>query len=90
MLIHQVPQSSFTNFIDLGVWCNLQAIVDITHYNKRSNVYLLLKSVETAWKEDKVGKVINKVWGHLKNVMVLLVEAKSANNLVEKKRGKKI
>ena len=27
-IIHQVPRSPFTNVLDLGVWCSLQARVE--------------------------------------------------------------
>jgi len=27
-IIHQIPRSPFTNVLDLGVWCSLQAAVE--------------------------------------------------------------
>lgn len=93
ILIHQVPRSPYTNLLDLGVWCSLQALVEKEHYMKRTDVYALVNTVVRSWtvRGNIVGLdgVIGRVWKRLRNVMVLIVEGKGANDLVEKKRGKK-
>ena len=40
------------------------------------------------WKQGKLNDIINKVFGRLKKVLVLVVEGKGSNELVESKRGK--
>ena len=89
MIIHQVPRSPYTNLLDLGVWCSLQAHVEKQHYLKRTDVPALVNSVLRAWNGNSgLHEVISKVWGRLRNVMVLIEEDNGGNNLVEKKRGK--
>ena len=93
ILIHQVPRSPYTNLLDLGVWCSLQALVEKEHYMKRTDVHALAKSVMHSWniRGNIVGLdgVIGRVWKRLRNVLVLIVDGNGANDLVEKKRGKK-
>ena len=85
----QVPRSPYTNLLDLGVWCSLQAAVEKEHYMKRTDVSALVDSVEKAWDGGCVDEAIGKVWGRLKNVLALVKEGNGGNDLVETKRGKR-
>jgi len=91
-IIHQVPRSPYTNLLDLGVWCSLQSMVEKVHYQKRTDVGALVSSVNESWNISSgtsgLDSVIGKVWGRLRNVLVLIAEGKGSNDLVEKKRGK--
>ena len=90
IIIHQVPRSPFTNLLDLGVWCSLQARVEKEHYQKRTDVQALAQSVMKTWNnDDDFTDVINRVWNRLRNVLALIVEGGGGNELVETKRGKK-
>jgi hypothetical protein len=90
IIIHQVPRSPFTNLLDLGVWCSLQTRVEKQHYQKRTDVHALAKSVMETWNnDDDLTDVINRVWNRLRNVLALIVEGGGGNELVETKRGKK-
>ena len=51
-IIQQVPRSPYTNLLDLGVWCALQARVERTHYMRRCEVGALVKSVLETWNTD--------------------------------------
>jgi len=92
-IIHQVPRSPYTNLLDLGVWCSLQATVEKMHYQKRTDLEALVNSVYEAWDANSTGTglsvVIGKVWNRLGNVLSLIFEGKGSNNLVEQKRGKR-
>ena len=87
--IFQVPRSPYTNVLDLGVWCSLQARVEDKHFGKRCEVQALARSVEETWANGHLDKVIEKVFERLQKVLVLIAEAKGKNDLVETKRGKK-
>ena len=89
IIIHQVPRSPYTNLLDLGVWCTLQWYVEKEHYMKRTDVHALVNSVERAWNNKSLNESIGRVWGRLRNVLVLIVEGDGGNDLVEKKRGKR-
>ena len=89
-IVHQIPRSPYTNLLDLGVWCSLQSRVEKEHFLKRTDVPSLVTSVEAAWNNGALDDVIaGRVWGRLRNVLVLIKEASGKNDLVEKKRGKK-
>ena len=92
-IIHQVPRSPYTNLLDLGVWMSLQSQVEKEHYMKRTDVDALVNTVKQTWTSQEtatsLNSVIGKVWGRLRNVLVLIVEGKGGNDLVETKRGKK-
>jgi len=89
IIIHQVPRSPYTNLLDLGVWCSLQAAVEKEHYMKRTDVHALQNSVMSAWDTRPLDKVIGKVWTRMTKVLALIVEGDGGNDLVEKKRGKR-
>ena len=89
-IVHQISRSPYTNLLDLGVWCSLQSQVEKEHFLKRTDVPSLVTSVEAAWNNGALDDVIaGRVWGRLRNVLVLIKEASGKNDLVEKKRGKK-
>jgi len=48
VLIHQAPQTSYSNLLDLGVWSSAQYDVEKEHFMKRTDVQALVKSVERA------------------------------------------
>ena len=89
IIIHQVPRSPYTNLLDLGVWCSLQAAVEKEHYMKRTDVHALQNSVMSAWNTRPLDKVIKKVWTRMKKDLAIIVEGDGGNDLVEKKRGKR-
>ena len=55
---------------------------------KRTDVHALVNSVERAWMNTSLTKAIGRVWGRLRNVLVLIQRDGGGNNLVETKRGK--
>ena len=87
VIIHQVPRSPYTNLLDLGVWCSLQSHVEKEHYLKRTDIHALVSSVERVWKNASLTEAIGRVWGRLRNVLVLIQKDGGGNNLVEMKRG---
>ena len=56
---------------------------------KRTNVHALVTSVKTTWSEGHLDELITKVFGRLRNVLVLIVEGQGSNDLVETKQGKR-
>ena len=90
IIMHQVPRSSYTNLLDFGVWCNLQFRVEKQDYQKSTDVHkLLAESIMNTWNNDKkLSNVNNRVWKRLRNILALIVEGKSGNNLAETKKGK--
>ena len=48
-IIHQVPRSPFTNFLDLGVYAGFQAAVDRCHFMKQCNVESLVCIINDTW-----------------------------------------
>ena len=89
-LVFQVPRTPYSNVLDLGVWCGLQAAVEKTHFMRRCEVNVLVRSVYETWEKGKLNELITKVFNRLKNVLVLIVEGNGGNELVESKRGKTI
>ena len=88
IIIHQVPRFPYTNLLDLGVWCSLQAAVEKEHYMKRTDVHALQNSVMSAWDTRPLDQVIGKVWTRMTKVLALIVEGYGGNDLVEKKKRK--
>ena len=87
--IFQVPRSPYTNALDLGVWCALQSRVETEHYGKRCEVQALSNTVMETWNQGHLDGMIEKVCKRIQKVLVLIVEGKGKNDLVETKRGKK-
>ena len=87
--IFQIPRSPYTNVLDLGVWCSLQAKVEKEHFGKRCEVKALANLVITTWEKGELNATITSVFKRLKRVLALIIEAKGKNDLVEEKRGKK-
>ena len=89
IVVFQVPRSPYTNLLDLGVWCSLQSKVEKEHKEKRNDATALAKSVYDTWNNyNKLQDVIGRVWGRLRNVLVLVKEGNGGNDKVETKRGK--
>ena len=86
--IFQIPRSPYTNVLDLGVWCSLQARVEKTHFNKRCEVNALSRSVYDTWNHGHLDDMITRVFDRLRNVLVLICEAKGKNDLVEQNEVK--
>merc|ERR1712183_621252 len=76
IIIHQVPRSPYTNLLDLGVWCSLQAAVEKEQYMKRTDVSALVNSVRNVWDTRPLDVVIGKVWARMNKVLRLLVDGK--------------
>ena len=76
VLIHQVPRSSYTNLIDLGVWRSLQDQVEKVHFMRRTDIDTLANSVYKTWalhgNASGLDNVIEKVWMYLKMYWCLL------------------
>ena len=93
-IIHQVPRSPYTNLLDLGVWCSLQAQVEKEHHMKRTDVECLVNSVHRVWEHrgntSGLDDVITKVWARLRNVLVLVIEGGGGNDLVKKNVAKNL
>ena len=88
-IVKQIPRSPYTNTLDLGVWCGLQARVEKQHYMKCCDVEALVRSVMRTWDNNDLDEMITKVYKRLKKVFVLIKMANGGNDLVETKRGKK-
>ena len=89
LIIWQTPRSPYTNVLDLGVWCSLQAKVEREHYMKRCEVEALVTSVKNTWNNGYLDDIITNVFNRIQNVLSLIIEANGGNDLVETKRGKK-
>ena len=87
-VIFQIPRSPYCNVLDLGVWCGLQSAVEKRHFQRRAHVEALVMSVMETWDKGHLNDIISKVFGRLQKVLVLVVEGKGSNELVETKRGK--
>ena len=87
-LVFQVPRTPYSNVLDLGIWCGLQAAVEKTHYMRCCAVEALVRSVYETWEKGELNEVITKVFNRLKKVLVLIIEGDGGNELVETKRGK--
>ena len=88
-VVFQVPRSPYTNVLDLGVWCALQAAVERTHFMRRAEVNALVQSVNDTWDNGHLDRTIEKVFQRLQKVLVLVVRDNGKNNLVESCHGKK-
>lgn len=86
-LIFQVPNSPETNMLDLGVWMTIQHQVGIEHYRKIMKPDALASSVEKAWENVEVKKLVN-IKERWKKVLDLIVLGGGSNDLVETHRGK--
>jgi len=62
IVIFQVPQSPFSNVLDLGVWVSLQATVEKTHHIWRCEVGALVKYVNKTWNTGKLYRIITHVF----------------------------
>ena len=87
-LVFQVPRTLYSNVLDLGIWCGLQATVEKTHYMRCCAVEALVRSVYETWEKGELNEVITKVFNRLKIVLVLIIECDGGNELVKTKRGK--
>ena len=67
---------------------SLQSKVEKEHFSKRCEVNALTRSVFDTWNHGHLDDMITKVFNRLRNVLVLIDEAKGKNDLVETKRGK--
>ena len=65
-LVFQVPRTPYSNVLDLGVWCGLQAAVEKTHFMRRCEVNVLVRSVYETWEKGKLNELITKVFNRLK------------------------
>ena len=88
-VIFQVPRTPYSNALDLGVWCSLQARVEKNHSHKRCELEALVRTVMDTWKNDDLNEQISRVFIRLQKVLVLILQANGGNDLVETKRGKK-
>ena len=88
-IVKQKSRSPYTNTLDLGVWCGLQARVEKEHYIKCCNDEALVCSVMRTWENNDLNKKITKVYKRPKKVFVMIKMADGRNDLVETKRGKK-
>lgn len=88
-IIWQTPCTPYTNLLDLGVWCSLQAKVEKEHNGNRCEANALANSIYRTWGNTSIDDVIAKVNGHFQKVLHLIKEGKGSNELVETKRGKK-
>ena len=88
-IIWQIPRSPYTNLLDLGVWCALQARVEKEHKGKRCDTTSLTNSIYRTWGNHTLDEVISKVNKRLEKVLHLIKEGEGSNELVESKRGKK-
>ena len=87
-LVFQVPRTPYSNVLDLGIWCRLQAAVEKTCYIRCCAVEALVRSVYETQEKGELNEVITKVFNRLKIILVLIIEGDGGNELVETKRGK--
>ena len=73
-LVFQVLRTPYSNILDLGIWCELQATVQKTHYMCCCAVEALARSVYETWEKGELNEVIIKVFNRLKIVLVLIIE----------------
>ena len=85
--VHQIPQSPFTNALDLGGRATLQSEVKRCQFTKRYSVDALVNTVMLAWRDENLGPVIANVFDYLEKVLILMKEGEGGNDLVQK-RGK--
>ena len=57
-LVFQVPRTPYSNVLDLGIWCGLQAAVEKTHYMRCCAVEALVRSVYETWEKGELNEVI--------------------------------
>ena len=57
-ILFKIPRSLYTNVLDLGAWCGLQAAVEKRHFMWRCEVNALVKSVFDTWSEGKLDRII--------------------------------
>ena len=88
-IIWQTPRSPYTNLLDLGVWCALQAMIEKMHRGNRCDANSLANSIYRTWGNASLDEIISKVNGRFLKVLHLIKEGKGSNELVETKRGKK-
>ena len=50
-LVFQVPWTPYSNVLDHGIWCGLQADVEKTHYMRCWAVEALVQSVYETWEK---------------------------------------
>ena len=62
VVLWQVPRSSKTNLLDLGVWNSLQSVVDKTFHGNKQDVKALAKTVEKSWDIYYTNNVFQKVY----------------------------
>lgn len=87
--IFQVPISPYTHVLDLGVWCALQARVETRHFGKQCKENALVYSVQETWDNEDIDDTTTAGFNQIRNVLVLIHEAKGNYNLVETKGGNK-
>ena len=87
-LVFQVPRTPYSNVLDLGVWCGLQTTVEKTHFMRRCEINILVRSVYETCEKGKLNELITKVFNRLKNFLVVIVEGNGGKEMAESKQGK--
>ena len=88
--IFQVSLTPYSNVLDLGIWCGLQATIKNTYYIRKHTADTLVRSVYKTWEKGEWNDVKTKWFNHLKIGLVLIIEGDSRNKLIETERGKDV
>ena len=73
-LVFQVPRMPYSNVLDHGIWCGLQAAVEKIHYMRRYAVASLVLSVYQTLEEEELSEIITKVFYRLKIVLFIIIK----------------
>jgi hypothetical protein len=72
-IVHQIPRSSETNLLGLGLWCSLQNHVEKEHgFKTRSKKDALAHSIKAAW-ESWDASILQKVYDQWVKVLDLII-----------------
>ena len=89
-VVWQTPQSPEFNLLDLGVWCSLQSMVELSHRKKcKSNRDALARTIEDVWESFPSSKfeLVHNRW--LK-VLKIVCNTKGDNVKSDAFRGKSV
>ena len=90
-VVWQTPhQSPETNLLDLGIWCSLQSMVELSHQKKcKSNGDALARTIESVWQTFPAEK-FQLVYERWQKVLKIICNTKGDNVKSDAYRGKSI
>ena len=90
ILVHQIPQSTDTNILDLGIWLSLQSTVEKCHRLRRGDKDSLYATVMKVWKDVASEEAFLNVFEGLKKNYAVIEKNQGSNDYCEEFRGKKV